>query len=205
MGWSINVPLLWYFSSRSYDDMTKNNTFFGNKIIIFCGDPRQTLPVIPKGSRSNIVNASMMKCPHIWNKSIKINLIVNMRVIRNGNNPDAITFTNFSLDVGENNINLERIINTNTIRIPDNLLIPSHMPNTPDTLISQIFPNIFSGEIENDSAILTPKNWDCDTINSIAIRRFCEETPNITMYSTDTVTNEDGSDDIMGQLYKYIQ
>ena len=90
-----------------------------------------------------------------------------MRVIRNGNNPDAITFTKFSLDVRENNINLERIINTNTIRIPDNLLIPSHMPNTPDTLISQIFPNIFSGEIENDSAILTPKNCDCDTIGNL--------------------------------------
>ena len=36
---------------------------------------------------------SMMKCPHIWDKSIKINLSVNMRVIRNGNNPDAIKFT----------------------------------------------------------------------------------------------------------------
>ena len=33
------------------------------------------------------------------------------------------------------NINLERILNTNTIRIPDDLLIPSNMPNTPDTLI----------------------------------------------------------------------
>ena len=186
---------------RMMRDITKNNTFFGNKIIIFCGDPRQTLPVIPKGSRSNIVNASMMKCPHIWNKSIKINLIVNMRVIRNGNNPDAITFTNFSLDVGENNVNLERIINTNTIRIPDNLLIPSHMPNTPDTLISQIFPNIFSGEIENDSAILTPKNCDCDIINSIAIRRFCEETPIITLHSADTVSNEDGSDNLNNNLY----
>ena len=74
---------------RMMRDMTKNNTFFGNKIIIFCGDPRQTLPVIPKGSRSHIVNASMMKCPHIWDKSIKINSTVNMRVIRNGNNPDA--------------------------------------------------------------------------------------------------------------------
>ena len=41
---------------RMMRDMTKNNTFFGNKIIIFCGDPRQTLPVIPKGSRSSIVN-----------------------------------------------------------------------------------------------------------------------------------------------------
>ena len=106
-----------------------------------------------------------------------------MRVIRNGNNPDAITFTKFLLDVGENDINLERILHTNTIRIPDNLLIPTNMPNTPDTLITQIFPNIFSGEIENDSAILTPKNCDCDTINSIAIRRFCKETPIITLYS----------------------
>ena len=40
--------------------VAKNDTFFGNKIIIFCGDPRQTLPVIPKGSRSLTVNASMM-------------------------------------------------------------------------------------------------------------------------------------------------
>ena len=115
--------------------------------------------------------------------------------------PDAITFTKFLLDVGGNNINLERILNTNTISIPDNLLIPSNMPNTPDTLITQIFPNIFFGEIENNSAILTPKNCDCDTINSIAIRRFCEETPIITLYSADTVTNEDGSDNINDNLY----
>ena len=132
---------------RMMRDMTKNNTFFGNKIFIFCGDPRQILLVIPKGSMSFIVNASMMKCPNIWDISIKINLTVNMRVIRNGNNPDAITFTKFLLDVGENNINLERILNTNTIRIPDNLLIPTNMPNTPDTLITQIFPKIFSSEI----------------------------------------------------------
>ena len=124
-----------------------------------------------------------MKCPHISNISIKIDLTVNMRVIRNGNNPDAITFTKFLLDVGENDVNLERILHTNTIRIPDNLLIPTNMPNTPDTLITQIFPNIVFGQIENDSAILTPKNCDCDTINFIAIRRFCKETLIITLYS----------------------
>ena len=94
-----------------------------------------------------------------------------------------------------------RILNTNTIRVPDNLLIPSNIPSTPDTLITQIFPYMFSEEIENDSAILTPKNCDCDTINSIAIRRFCEETPNITMYSADTVTNEDGSDNMNDKLH----
>ena len=30
-----------------------------------------------------------MKCPHIWNISIKINLTVNMRVIRNRNNTNG--------------------------------------------------------------------------------------------------------------------
>ena len=122
-----------------------------------------------------------------------------MRV--NGNNPDAITCTKFLLDVTESNINLETILNTNTIRIPDNFLIPSNMPNTPDTLITQNFPNIFFGEIKNNSAILTPKNCDCDTINSIAIGIFCEETPIITLYDADTVSNEDGSDNINDNLY----
>ena len=141
-----------------------------------------------------------MKCPHIWDISIKINLAVIMRVIRNGNNPDAITFTKFLLDVGENKINLERILNTNTIRIPHNLLIPHNLPNTPDPLIARIFINIFSGRVKNDSTILTPKNCDCDEINSIAIRRFREETPIITLYGADTVSNEDESDNIHNNL-----
>ena len=82
-----------------------------------------------------------------------MNLTVIMRVIINGNNPDAITFTKFLLYVGENNINSERILNTNAIRIPHNLLIPH---NLSDTLIAQNFTNIFSGRIKNNSTILTP-------------------------------------------------
>ena len=38
-------------------------------------------------------------------------------------------------------------------------------------------------------------------MNSIAIRRFCEETPIITMYRAENVTNEDGSDNINDNLY----
>ena len=42
---------------------------FGGKIVIFCGDPRQTLPVIPKASRSVVVSALLIKCPLIWNSA----------------------------------------------------------------------------------------------------------------------------------------
>ena len=80
-------------------------------------------------------------------------------------------------------------------------MIHSDLPNTPETLINVIFPNIFSGTIENDSAILTRKNCDCDVINSIAIRKFSEESPILHLYSADTVKNDDGTDNLNNNLY----
>ena len=49
---------------------------------------------------------------------------------------------------------------------------------------------MFFGIVENDSAILTPKNCDY-VVNSIAITKFSEETPIINLYSADTVKNND--------------
>jgi len=34
---------------RSFRDLTQNGNFFGNKLMIFGGDYRQILPVVPKG------------------------------------------------------------------------------------------------------------------------------------------------------------
>ena len=76
--------------SRMLKDLNNNDNFFGGKIVIFCGDPRQTLPVISKASRSVVVNASLIKCLLIWDSAVKLNLSINMRVIRNGNNPQSI-------------------------------------------------------------------------------------------------------------------
>ena len=36
--------------SRMLKDITNNDNFFGGKIVIFCDDPRQTLPLTPKAS-----------------------------------------------------------------------------------------------------------------------------------------------------------
>ena len=105
------------------------------------------------------------------------------------------------LDVGENSPTIGRIHNTDMIKIPNDLLIHSDLPNTPETLINVIFPNIFFGTIENDSAILTPKNNNCDVINSIATRKFSEETPIINLYSADTVKNDDETDNLSNNLY----
>ena len=129
--------------SRMLKDITNNDNFFGGKIVIFCDDPRQTLPFTPKASRSVVVSASLIKCPLIWNSAIKITLSINMHVIRNGNNPQSIQFAKFLLDVGENNPTIGRIHNTDLIKIPNDLLIHNDLPNTPETLITVIFQNIF--------------------------------------------------------------
>ena len=83
--------------SRMLKDITNNDNFFGGKIVIFCGNPRQTLHVIPKASRSVVVNASLIKCPLIWDSDIKLYLSINMHVIRNGKNPHSIQFAKFLL------------------------------------------------------------------------------------------------------------
>lgn len=68
---------------------------------------------------------------------------------------------------------MERLLNTTTIRIPDNLLMPKKSSKTPETLINVVFPNIFSGVIEINSAILTRKNSDRNEINSIT--NYCTQ------------------------------
>ena len=181
--------------SRMLKDITNNDNYFGGKIVIFCGNPRQTLHGITKASRSVVVNASLIKCPLIWDSAVKLNLSINMRVIRNGNNPQSIQFAKFLLYFGENNPTIKRIHNTDIIKIPNDLLMHNDLPNTPETLINAIFPNKFSGTIENDS------NCDSDVINSIAIGQFSEETPIIHLYNADTVKNDDGTDSLSNSLY----
>ena len=61
-------------------DSTENtNKPFANKIIIFGGDFRQILPVVKRGNRSSIVNASL-KSADFWPKITKFRLIENMRI-----------------------------------------------------------------------------------------------------------------------------
>lgn len=51
---------------------------FGNKVIILDGDFRQTLPVVPKGTKKDVLE-TCLKSSHLWRHFQKIQLISNMR------------------------------------------------------------------------------------------------------------------------------
>ena len=54
---------------------------FGNKIIVFGGEFRQTLPVVKNGTRDDIVGASFNRS-NLWSYIIQYKLAINMRVKR---------------------------------------------------------------------------------------------------------------------------
>jgi hypothetical protein len=53
-------------------DPELENVPFGGKVIIFAGDWRQLLPVVPRGGRAQVVNASMKRST-LWNQSFSKN------------------------------------------------------------------------------------------------------------------------------------
>lgn len=48
---------------RTFRDITDVELPFGGKIMIFGGDFRQVLPVIYKGTKSELIQASIVKSP----------------------------------------------------------------------------------------------------------------------------------------------
>jgi len=49
-------------------DQTKCNPIFGGKVIVFYSDFRQIIPIIPRGTRSDIVHATI-NASYLWDHS----------------------------------------------------------------------------------------------------------------------------------------
>ena len=86
---------------------------FGGKVMLFGGDFRQVLPVVPKSTRAEIVNASLVKS-YLWPLMEKIQFTRNMRARTDP------TFSDFLLRVGNGD---EPTIRENLILLPEQLTI----------------------------------------------------------------------------------
>jgi hypothetical protein len=72
---------------------TSSDVPFGGKVIVFGGDFRQILPVVPSGSRQQIVNAALSSS-YIWRNCKVLKLTKNLR----------LTTTNESFDIKQTRI-----------------------------------------------------------------------------------------------------
>ncbi|XP_052111520.1 uncharacterized protein LOC127742824 [Arachis duranensis] len=63
---------------RTLRDILENNNPFGGKVMVMGGDFRQVLPVVPKGSKSQMISASIVKS-HLWAFTKILHLRQNMQ------------------------------------------------------------------------------------------------------------------------------
>ncbi|XP_058765892.1 uncharacterized protein LOC131639412 [Vicia villosa] len=113
---------------RTLKDVMSNygnsDTIFGGKVVIFGGDFRQILPVVPGGSRSDIVH-STINASYIWHYVKVLNLTKNMRLSSGPTEQDKKEIADFSdwlLKIGEGRISEPNDGYAN-IDIPPKLLI----------------------------------------------------------------------------------
>ena len=127
---------------RLLKDLMDSNIPFGGKVIVLGGDFCQVLPVVRKGSRPQIVNASIFNsyCWCYFQQNV-IHLTINMRA---SGDPD---FQKFLLAIGNGQGITE---SCNKIILTQSMVIHggSDQQNI-DSLISQIFPNISISDFAN--------------------------------------------------------
>ncbi|CAA7015018.1 unnamed protein product, partial [Microthlaspi erraticum] len=159
---------------RSLSDIigNKDGKPFGGKVIVFGGDFRQVLPVIPGGGRAQIVGASL-NSSYLWKHCKVLKLTKNMRLLSGNLSEeearDLKEFSEWILDVGNGRI-AEPNDGEAEIEIPEEFLIMDEeepiesisrkIYGSSEALQDNTDPNFFQGR-----AILCPTNEDVDKIN----------------------------------------
>jgi len=176
------------------EDPMNDDIPFGGKLIVFGGDFRQVLPVVPRGSKTDIISQCINQM-EMWTEVGILPLTENMRVNQalTGNNPALAShlqrFTDFLLSIG--NGTAPTILDSQYTRVPDNMILPV---STSAELSRRVFNNFSTNHDVSPSvlagrAILATTNVNVNTINDELINSF-RGTP-VTYNSIDTIENQE--------------
>ena len=137
----------------------------GGITFLFVGDFRQTLPVVPRGSRAHIVNASLRKS-RIWRHVEVLRRTQNMCL---DNTPESNNFAQWLLKVGAGS----HLPPDKSILLPPNMCLPQ---NNIEGLVNAIYPGIDQGNMSDqfflEHTILSSKNDTVDQLNQIILDRY---------------------------------
>ncbi|RZC25469.1 hypothetical protein D0Y65_004247, partial [Glycine soja] len=131
----VRLKFLYLFSK-----MTGN--IFGGKVMVLGGDFRQILPVIPRGSRSDIVHATI-NSSYLWDYCQILTLTKNMRLQSNiqvADKEETATFAQWILDIGDGIIGHPNDAYAK-VEIPQDLLITKY-DDPIHGIVNSTFPNL---------------------------------------------------------------
>jgi ATP-dependent DNA helicase PIF1 len=159
---------------------------FGGKIVVLGGDFRQVLPVVPHGSRAQIVSSSINKS-FLWKHVRILPLAGNLRAAE-----AESSFREFLLRVGDGKEETEE---DDLIRIPDEMALPWNTEMDDDAnlqlLVEKIYPRLEEDGHNLDISecgILSTRNETVDSINERILSSFPGSSQ--TYYSNDSVVDD---------------
>ena len=128
------------------------------------GDFRQTLPVIPRGTRADQIH-SCVKASELWKKVQVFHLTQNIRTLLSGD-PNAKDFEETLLEMGEGELDKDGIVT-----VPKEVYVKNKAE-----MIDAIFPDIETNfrtpNWLSKRAILAPKNKMVDSLNSELLKKI---------------------------------
>ncbi|XP_045821940.1 uncharacterized protein LOC123914810 [Trifolium pratense] len=155
---------------RTLKDIMQEKRFpFGGKVVVLGGDFRQILPVIPKGTRHEIVHSAINSSP-LWSFCEVLTLTTNMRLLAGCTNSEIDRRRHFSewiLGIGDGSIGNadDECI---TVQIPKDLLIDDFddpLANIVKSTYPNLLDNMNNSSFFRDRAILVPRNSVVDSVN----------------------------------------
>ncbi|OIT30628.1 hypothetical protein A4A49_52816 [Nicotiana attenuata] len=163
-----------------FKDTSSADKPFGGKTVVFGGDFRQILPVIAKGSRQDIVNATL-NSSYLWAHCEVLNLTKNMRLQRDQLDADLD-------EIGSSIDGIEKV------QIPNDLLI-NNCDDPISAIVESTYPYFFNHSSDIDylqqRAILAPTLDMVESINEYMVS--LNHSPEKTYLSFDTVCMSDHS------------
>ncbi|XP_065323624.1 uncharacterized protein LOC135930767, partial [Gordionus sp. m RMFG-2023] len=162
-------------------DIMQTSNPFGGKVILLGGDFRQTLPVIPRGTKTSILE-SCIKCSPLWHIFLQLKLKDNMRIL-----DDDSEYNNWLLQIGEGKTPTLSPLTSDYVEIPLTMI--------EESLIYSIYGdfNLLNNvEYLAQRIILTTKNKVALALNNDIISKL--PSPIKHYYSSDSLISDNVDD-----------
>ncbi|CAN1274859.1 ATP-dependent DNA helicase PIF1 [Linum perenne] len=162
---------------RTLRDVLNNDDLpFGGLTMVFGGDFRQILPVIPKATRTETVNSSI-KRSYLWPHFTVIQLHQNMRLKHDGCNQEELreieNFSKWLLDIGDGKNS--SILGDSEIQIPYELRVQKEVDPIAD-IVHSTYPDILQNYSDPSylakRAVLAPLHDTVSLTNEYMLNLF---------------------------------
>jgi hypothetical protein len=166
-------------------DASNSAKLFGGKVVVLGGDFRQILSVVKRGSRGDIVSASLNQSARLWPHVQVCRLHQNMRVAHlqlQGDEASAQRqqhFADYLKRIGDGTETVYPSVGEDCIRVRDDMCCSGGANATLEHLIDDVYGSLSGlhdfasrSDFIVDRAILTPLNEDVDRLNERIMYMF---------------------------------